>query len=48
MAASRGHAACKAHQRPGKAGSAVARALIARFHALRAGASAIENWHERS
>jgi LPS-assembly lipoprotein len=27
MAASRGHAACKAHQRPGKAGSAVARAL---------------------
>jgi hypothetical protein len=26
MAASRGHAACKAHQRPGKAGSAVARA----------------------
>jgi hypothetical protein len=24
MAASRGHAACKAHQRPGKAGSAVA------------------------
>jgi LPS-assembly lipoprotein len=27
MAASRGHAACKAHQRPGKAGSAVARVL---------------------
>jgi hypothetical protein len=32
MAASRGHAACKAHQRPGKAGSAVAPALTARIH----------------
>jgi hypothetical protein len=35
MAASRGHAACKAHQRPGKAGSAVAPALNRGFHALR-------------
>jgi LPS-assembly lipoprotein len=35
MAASRGRAACKAHQRPGKAGSAVARVLAVRFHTLR-------------
>jgi hypothetical protein len=35
MAASRGHAACKAHQRPGKAGSAVAPVPAARLHASR-------------
>jgi hypothetical protein len=43
MAASRGHAACKAHQRPGKAGSAVAPALAARFHTLRVKRSIMEN-----
>jgi hypothetical protein len=42
MAASRGHAACKAHQRTGKAGSAVAPALIARFHTLQVARSALE------
>jgi hypothetical protein len=43
MAASRGHAACKAHQRPGEAGSAVAPALTARFHALRVARNGTES-----
>jgi hypothetical protein len=42
MAASRGHAACKAHQRPGKAGSAVAPAPAARFQASRIVRCAVE------
>jgi hypothetical protein len=42
MAASRGHAACKAHQRPGKAGSAVAPAPNARSHAFWVARRAVE------
>jgi hypothetical protein len=43
MAASRGHAACKAHQRTGKAGSAVAPELAARIQILRVARNAMEN-----
>jgi hypothetical protein len=43
MAASRGHAACKASQRPGKAGSAAAPASTVRFHSLRKTHSVMDN-----